>query len=63
MKIVNMPHKEFNVMIINMLKELRRRVDKHGDKFNKELGDIKKNQMTVKNTITEVTKYTRRNLQ
>lgn len=63
MKIVNTPHKEFNVMIINMLKELRRRVDKHGDKFNKELGDIKKNQMTVKNTITEVTKYTRRNLQ
>ena len=33
-------------MIIKMLSELRRRMDEHSEKFNKELENIKKNQKT-----------------
>ena len=40
----NLPDKEFKVMIIKMLNELRRRMDEHSEKFNKELENIKKNQ-------------------
>ena len=33
----NLPDKEFKLMFIKMLNELRRRVDEHSEKFNKEL--------------------------
>ena len=55
----NLPPKEFKVMIIKMLKELRRRMDKHSKKLkvsNKELDNIKKNQTELKNIITEILK-------
>ena len=48
------PNKEFKVMIIDMLNELRRRMDEHSDKFNKELEYRKKNQTELKNMITEI---------
>ena len=32
MKISNLPNKEFKVMIIKMLNELRRRMDEHSEK-------------------------------
>ena len=41
-------------MIIEMLNELRGRMDEHSEKFNKELGNIKMNQTELKNTITEI---------
>ena len=41
-------------MIIKMLNELRRRMDKHSENFNKELENIKKNQTELKNIITEI---------
>lgn len=47
---------EFKVMILNMLKEFGRRLDKYNEKFNKELGNIK-NQTGLKNTITEIKTY------
>ena len=59
----NLPDKEFKVMIIKMLNEFGRRMDEHSEKFNKEFGNIKKNQVKLNNTITEVKKYTRRDQQ
>ena len=41
MEIHNVPDKESKVMVIKMLKELRRRMGEHSEKFNKEK---KKNQ-------------------
>ena len=43
-------------MIIKMLNELRR-MDKHSEKSNKELENIKKNQTGLKDIITGI-KYT-----
>ena len=37
-----------------MLNELRRRMDEHSGKFNKQLEYRKKNQIELKNTITEI---------
>ena len=37
-----------------MIKELGRKMDEHRETFNKELGDIKKNQGELRNTITEI---------
>ena len=54
MEIRNLPYKEFKVMIIKMLKELRGRMDEHTEKFHRELENIKKNQRELKNTITEI---------
>ena len=41
-------------MTINMLNKLRRRTDEHGEKFNKELENIKQSQAELKDKITEV---------
>ena len=70
MEISNLSDKKFKVMILKMFNELRRRMDEHSEKINKELGNIKKNQ-TEMNTITkrkihqdfsqDFTKYTRIN--
>ena len=50
-EISNLPNKEFKVMIIKTLNELRRKVDEHRE--NKVLENTKKNQTELKNTITE----------
>ena len=46
MEISNLPKKEFRVMIIKMIQELRKRMDAQSEKvqevFNKELGNIEK---------------------
>ena len=52
MEISNLPDKEFRVTIIRIFTELRRRMDEHSEKINKELGNIKKNQ-TEMTTITK----------
>ena len=44
MEIRNLSDKKFKVRIIKMFSELRRRMDEHSEKINKELGNIKKNQ-------------------
>ena len=41
-KISHLPEKEFKVLIIKMLSELRRSMDEHSEKFNKELENILK---------------------
>ena len=48
----NLPEKEFKVVVIKMLNELRKRIDEQKQNFNKELEDTKKNQWMQKN-ITE----------
>ena len=53
----NLTKKEFGVVIIQIIKELGRRMDAQsweGRSFNKELVNIKNNQNQVKNTITEI---------
>ena len=55
-EIANLPEKEFKVMIIKMIKELRR-MDAQNEKLevlNEELENIKNNQTEMKNTITEM---------
>ena len=44
MEISHLPNKQFKVMILKMLTELRRRMDEHNKNFNKKLKNIKKNQ-------------------
>ena len=54
---------EFKVIIINKLIKLRI-MNEHGENFNKELENIKKNGAEFRNTINEIKKkYTRRNRQ
>ena len=60
-EISNLPNKEFKVMIIKIPSELRKRMNEHSENFNKELEHIKRNQTELKNKITEIKKYTRRN--
>ena len=63
-EIINQPNKELKVIIVNMLKELRRRLGKQSKKLkviNNELENIKKNQRKIKTTISEMLKYTRGN--
>ena len=59
MEISNLPSKEFKVMIIKMLNELRRTVDKHRE--NKVLENTKKNQTELRITRTEISIYTGKN--
>ena len=47
-EISNLFNKELKLMIIKMLKELRRRMDKHSEKFSPRLENIKNNQTEVK---------------
>ena len=41
-------------MIIKMLNKLWRRLNEHSEKFNKELKNIKKNQIELKNPVTAI---------
>ena len=50
----NLSDEEFKTLVIRMLTEFRRRIEKHSENFNKELENIKKNQSELKNTITEM---------
>ena len=36
MKISNLPDKEFKIMVIKVVTDLRRRMDEHSENFNKE---------------------------
>ena len=53
----NLHKKVFRVVIINMIKEFRRRMNAQSDNlevFNKELENIKNNQTEMKITLTEI---------
>lgn len=50
----NLPEKELRVMVIKMLNKVRKRMNKHSENFKNKLGNIRKNQSGLKNTITEM---------
>lgn len=52
MKIIILPDKEFEVMVIKMFTWLERRIDEFSENFNKEKEKMKKT--GLKNTITEM---------
>ena len=54
MEISKLSHEEFKVMIIKMLRELGRRMNRHSEKFNKMLENIRENETEFKNIITEI---------
>ena len=57
-EIGNLPEKEFRIMIVKMIQDLRKRVEAKVEKmqgmFNKDLEEIKNKQTEVNNTITEM---------
>ena len=58
MEIGNVPKKEFRVMIVNMIQDLRKRmeakIEKMQEMFNKDLEELKNKQTEMNNTINEI---------
>ena len=59
-EICNMPKKEFRIMIVKMIQELRNRMEARIDKmqeiFNKDLEELKNKQTEMNNKITKMKK-------
>ena len=57
-EIGNLPEKEFRVMIVKMIQNLRNRMEewvkKIQEMFNKDLEELKDKQSVINNTITEM---------
>ena len=53
MDIVNLLDKEFKRMMTKMVTKLRRWIEEHSENFNTQLKNTRKNQLELKNTITE----------
>ena len=51
-EIGNLPVKEFRVMIVRMIQNLRNRMEKRQETFNKDIEELKSRQTVMKNTIT-----------
>ena len=58
MEIGNLPEKEFRIMIVKLIQELRKRMEakikKMQEMFNKDLEELKTKQTEMNNTITEM---------
>ena len=58
MEIGNFPEKEFRIMIVKMIKDLRKRmearIERMQEMFNKDLQELKNKQTEMNNTITEM---------
>ena len=52
-EIGSLPEKEFRVMIVKMIQNLRNRMEKIQETFNKDLEELKSKQTMMKNTINE----------
>ena len=65
MEIGSLPEKEFRVMIIEMIKDLGRRMDPQSKKLDvfKQREKVKKQLGGWKDTVIAMKKYTRRNQQ
>ena len=59
MKKSNLPEAEFKTLVIRMFNELRGRVDKLSENFNKEIGNIKMETETTKKEPVRNIKYIR----
>ena len=53
-EIGNLPEKEFRVMIVKMFQNLKNRMKKIQQIFNKELEELKNKQTVMNDTITEI---------
>ena len=57
-EIDNLPEKEFRIMIVKMIQDLRKRmeakIEKMQEKFKKDLEELKNKQTEMNNTITEM---------
>lgn len=53
-QIKNLSDKEFKALVRKMLRELGNRIDEYSENYNKELENIKKAQVEIKNSITEI---------
>ena len=58
MEIGKLPEKEFRIMIVKMIQDLRKRMEakikKMQETFNKDLEELKNKQTEMTNTITEM---------
>ena len=53
-KIGSLREKEFRIMIVKMIQNLGNRIDKMQETFNKDVEELKRNQVMMKNTINEI---------
>ena len=53
-EIGSLPEKEFRIMMVRMIQNLGNRIDKMQETFNKDVGELKRNQAMMKNTINEI---------
>lgn len=60
-KIRNLPVKEFQVIIIKILNECKREMEEHSKNVNKELENIRGDQIELKNTIPKIKTTLERN--
>ena len=53
-EIGSLPEKEFRIMIIKMIQNLGKRMEKIQERFNKDLEELKSKQTVMNNTINEI---------
>ena len=53
-EIGSLPEKEFRIMIVKMIQNLRNRMEKIKETFNKDLEELKRKQAMMNNTINEI---------
>ena len=53
-EIGSLPEKDFRVMKVKMIQNLRNRMEKIQETFNKDLEEVKRKQTMMNNTITEI---------
>ena len=51
MEIVNLPEKEFRIMIVKMIQDLRKTMEKMQEMFTKDIEELKNKQTEVINTL------------
>ena len=60
-EISKLPEKEFRIMIIKMIKNLKNKIEKMQESVNKDLGEIKNKYTETNSTVTAIKKYSRWN--
>ena len=53
-EIGKLPEKEFRIMIVKMIQDLRKRMEKTQEMFNKDPEQLKSKQTMMNNTINEI---------
>ena len=54
-QIGKLPEKEFRIMVVKMIKNLKNRREKMQESINKDLEELKNKYVETNNTITEIT--------